>query len=274
MPQTETVNSIAQLVDVAEAKRKRFDTRIWWRGQSALKEPHTDPPVEWKLRPGVYRVENRDKYYEANLLYEFQLRARTRYADCPPDTDLVGWMFLAQHFRLKTRLLDWTQSPLIALYFAVCENEDEDGAIYALSPYLLTYDQWGSDGVLLPSHEAVVNSVREAFGHDVSTDRVLPVAAKELDPRMMLQISAFTIHGVDTPIEDMLNSEHWLAKYDVPASSKKSLFRELDLVGVRESNIFPDLDRLAAELNRKRFGSAFGAFRENAPPRSPNLEGL
>jgi hypothetical protein len=46
----------------------------------------------------------------------------------------VEWLMLAQHYRLPTRLLDWTKNLFVALFFCVQNEADKDGAIY-LSPY-------------------------------------------------------------------------------------------------------------------------------------------
>lgn len=47
-------------------------------------------------------------------------------------------MLLIQHYRLPTRLLDWTENPLVALYFAISSSrgadESRDGALWVLDP--------------------------------------------------------------------------------------------------------------------------------------------
>ena len=61
--------------------------------------------------------------------------SRPDYID---EADDWRWLFYAQHHRLRTRLLDWTTNPLVALYFAVenilsgCNDDEHFGAVWAL----------------------------------------------------------------------------------------------------------------------------------------------
>lgn len=72
------------------------------------------------LLPHVFR----ESYDENNLLQSFRRRAHLLDLPVVPPRDAIDqWLFLARHVNLPTRLLDWTEGSLIALYFALCGVE-------------------------------------------------------------------------------------------------------------------------------------------------------
>ena len=63
----------------------------------------------------------------------------------------------------------------------------------------------------------------------------------------------FTIHGSNTPLEDLLDDSppKALLKFSVPQGAKSELRRDLDLMGVFRSSLFPDLENLARDIVRQ-----------------------
>jgi hypothetical protein len=102
-----------------------FQSDGWFRGQSNAK---------WNLSSTLDRKVWRSIVYDKNssswgpvnlrenekaLLSDFQRGAHRYHEDTPPVEDKVDWFAMMQHYGAPTRLLDWTRSPYVALYFAL-----------------------------------------------------------------------------------------------------------------------------------------------------------
>jgi hypothetical protein len=79
----------------------------------------------FKLEPSVYHNDNFLKN-EHKMFNEIIISKPEEFRDCRYTIDYLAKM---QHYGLPTRLLDITANPLIALLFASCENDKEDGEV-------------------------------------------------------------------------------------------------------------------------------------------------
>jgi hypothetical protein len=182
------------------------------------------------------------------------MKAPTRYGQCPPEGDWDGWLFLMQHYRLPTRLLDWTQSSLVAAFFAATDHPEEEGALWALDPMGLNERQIGQARLFSPGGAVAGPLFLPPFQHTAAQqNKTLAVIAKEVDVRMLIQQSAFTIHGAATPLDTLPGADVFTRKLIVPAASKALIRAQLDALGFRLHSLFPDLEHLALDLSTARF---------------------
>jgi len=233
------INTLHDLLEAVKYAEDNLKTDLWWRGHAVAK---------WKLVPGVYR-ERGDALPETTIVYKFMLQAKTRHDKCPPRDAWDNWLFFMQHYRLPTRLLDWTESSLVASYFAVFEHPSEAASLWVISPALLNQSQGGAKLINVPTHEDVWPLFKAAFLKvEKEPDTILPVAPEQVDLRMLVQSSAFTIHGTETPIEDLSGNDQFLIRFDIPASAKPGIKKDLLRLNIRESTLYPDLEHLAKDI--------------------------
>jgi hypothetical protein len=228
----------------------------WFRGQQRS---------YWRLRPKLYREygnyrEIKKDNIESEIREEFVVRAPVLSETKPAGDDEWEWYFLMLHFGTPTRLLDWTEGALIALYFAVRDNFGYyDAAVWALDPYELNWQTIQRDEVIPPSAAGVTSSDRKlvkpwlpaVFSRRTRLPRApIAVVPTHIARRISTQRSCFTVHGIDEDGVDKLQEikNGPLLKIVIPAFKVQSIRRELERCGIDEITIFPDLDGLSRSV--------------------------
>ena len=248
-PSKITLTDAAMVIEAARDVLEPFENdTAWWRGHAKAK---------WALQAHVHRRDEH-QYDEATLIGHFVSRAPSRsYRPCPANDDWLRWLFLAQHYGLPTRLLDWSESPLVALYFAVQECPHDDGCVWGLWPSGLNEAFNGSYGLVRIGDPKVIKIAESAFTAIGSSDDVIAaIDGQEIDPRMLAQMSRFTLHSHRTPLEALFGTHKWLRQYTIPKDAKAKIRNQLTALGIRRSNLFPDLVNLAGELRDFRMTEA------------------
>ena len=247
----------------------KTNEEIFYRG-------HTND--QHQLLPGLYRQmpsgtkekrvwKKRVWDNESDMFYEFRARAKEVHNGNLNDWDILFYM---QHHGVKTRLLDWTESLGVALYFSLL-NYDKDKCtptIWIMNPYKLNEAYHKSRDMYAPENLDIIDS-----SHQVSSysDYLLytnpedmiwwkqPLALypiRRVD-RLTTQGGYFTIQGTDIrPLEEIVpaTKKIW-KKIEIPVEAIPSAFNFLEQAGINHYIMFPDLDGLSKFLNRKYFGS-------------------
>jgi hypothetical protein len=183
--------------------------------------------VEFPLIPKIGRIVppksiGSKEANEKEILRLFKERA-LRFIDFMPTSDW-DWLALGQQHGLPTRLLDWTNNPLVACYFAVEEPSEDDSVIYAYQN---------------PSYIDVEKYTDPFRYKDV--DKFIPW---HISPRITNQGGLFTIHP--KPYEQFESEA--MEKLIIPNRIRSTLKRTLSKYGVDRFSLFPNLDGLASHI--------------------------
>jgi len=228
----------------------------WCRGQER---------AEWDLMPKLYRLTSDDDYlnteYEIREAFATRAPALSDYTKPADDSVLNNWesYFVMQHYGAPTRLLDWTEASLVALYFAVRSNAGNfNAAVWALDAWELNQKVIDTDEVIPPADPGTMNKDRDRVAPWLperfkkgkgSKLPALPVAVfpTHTSRRISAQRSCFTIHGGDRNGFSKLTKGKRpvpLAKFEIPSWEVLQIRRSLAACGIDDTVIFPDLEAL------------------------------
>lgn len=261
---THEITTLGELLDEVTPEEPDPETGRWrdsgvYRGDNA-----TDSPLLTSLdRLGGTNPPHTKRDLEAHVLRNFIRYSRPHF-----DARTQGeWELLvaAQHHGVPTRLLDWTYSPLVAAHFATATHLEKPGdrVVWRLD-WKRVHERFGLPrlALLLQDVERLLGDQQQPCtpwalferGPDDARAFACMIEPPSLDARIVAQSAVFTLTSDTTrSFDDFLQTHglgHLLTRYVIPAKVVARVRDQLDLVGMDERRLFPDLDGVAARIRR------------------------
>jgi hypothetical protein len=234
------ISTIAELSELVSSGGNFWDnklTTVIYRGHGAR---------SFQLKPKVGRAtappnSATGEVNEELILELFRNQSVDRLST--PCADQWELLALGQHHGLPTRLLDWTRSPLVALYFAVFkeyEAFDKDGKPKEEDAEIIA---WRCEKKSLEDQDKLL----EERGSPFRIEETIRYVPRIVTPRLRVQKGLFTVHH-DPRNVYVPPSGDKVQRICVPYGKRKDLKKSLFHHGIDHSVLFPDLDGLTRHI--------------------------
>lgn len=252
----DTINKFEDLIEIGY---KLGDN--WFRGHSQIIGELTPTVFRRKLLDDLFN--NFRPNFESEAIEYFKRMAPAIEKNLPEENDNLSWLFLMQHHGMPTRLLDWTENILVALFFAINSDLEKDGEIWTLYPTKLN-EVYKMPGLPLPNSRILKFLSMEMLHTNpgkLMTEKEFNLKERPVSPlaflpplkysRLTAQSSAFTIHPdpkSSKTIQDIITDENYLKRYIIPKKLKGEFYHKLKCFSITNKNLFMDLDGLSRDF--------------------------
>jgi hypothetical protein len=262
------VKSLGELVDRLTPAEP--DPKIERRRDTGVYRGMAD--ARWPLLTSLDQLGGTDPPHTKSGLEEFILRNFIRYSRphlSAPHADEWELLVTAQHHGLPTRLLDWSYSPLVAAHFATLNRQRESDRVVWRLDWQAVHRKFN-----LPELALLIEDLHNLFGEAEPftpwrlfqsgtqpgaqrprrKDFACLIEPPSIDARIVAQSATFTLCSDKSQSFDSFLEKHGLSgaltKFIIPQAEVARFRDQLDLVGIDERLIFPDLDGVAARMRR------------------------
>lgn len=214
------------------------------------------------LKQGLQGRDQHDAYnIELALLRKFKRQCFLYTSQPPEDENIMEWLALMRHYLAPTRLIDWTYSFFVALFFAI-ENASSNAAIWALDTDWLQEQV----GKYFPDERDIFDrdqhikkeTFKELFTQDKAKAIVYAVNPYRRNERLSIQQGIFLCPGrIDIPFEDNLvgllskqNARKYFKKLSINlnCTTRNEILRHLSGMNVSRAALFPGLEGFARSI--------------------------
>jgi hypothetical protein len=217
---------------------EKSENVVWFRGHSN---------TSYKLNSGLFRLDTNDRNEFIQIekqLYSHFLNEGILLNNGYKEWDLLYSM---QHYGVRTRLLDWTSSLVVALFFASLNWKKGSSRLWMLNPVGLNERAINQKAILSPFNIefSQLNELENSIA-------IYPIKNTQ---RINAQHGFFTVQGnslmpLDEEFNGSLLKEGILTYIDLSIDIKEDIIKFLSQNGINYFSIYPDLEGLGKHLNK------------------------